>query len=164
MTAPALYNNFNITVTPEDLKRAGVDISGADKSKTGGWVGEIVDNLEAIGEAITDLKLGWAGETAEEAKAFFDTWTMAMYRLFGSKKYPKDGTLGVIGSALQYAGNNYDAAEDYIVNTFSALSTALSPTYSSGGDITAGSPSTAYLPPPAIWTTEWWQGAVSEVF
>ena len=164
MIAPAVYNEYSIVVTPEDLKAAGVAIVGNSKTEAGGLVGDIIHNLEEIVDTITELKLGWAGKTSEEAKAFFDTWGDAMKKLFGSKKHPLDGTLALVGAALQSAGNNYNAAESYVIQIFSDLSKGLSPVYTSAGDPQPGSPSTDYLPPPKYWTTEWWQGAVSEVF
>jgi hypothetical protein len=124
----------------------------------GGWIGKIGESLDKIDKALEPLKRGWVGDSATEAKAFFDEWTAAMVGLFGTKQRPQDGALVLVATALMASANNYNVAEDFMIKALGGFNQGITPTPSGGGS------HTTYIAPPGVWTTEWWQGAVSEVF
>lgn len=158
MTAPLVYNDLSVIVTSQDLATAATLIAGADPKEVGGWIKDIQDSLAKIFAAIKGLKLGWAGKTSDEAQAFFDQWDTAMNMLFGSKEHPAEGTLVQVATALLSSANNYNSSEDFIIKLFGTFNQGITPAPGAVSD------PTAYVPPPATWITEWWQGAVSEVF
>lgn len=160
MTAPMSYTGFSVVVNPTALTDAAAKISGTDPKNIGGWIGEILQSLQRIGETLTNLKVGWAGQTADEAEAFGTKWQLAAQQLFGGTGDAADGSLVRVAVAIAAAGNNYNHAEDGISQMLSQLIQGMQPGPASSDD--SGFP--AYIPPPAEETTLPWQGAVSETF
>ena len=56
--------------------------------------------IKSINGMWGDLKLGWAGQTKEEAESFFGRWDASMLALFGRD----DGTTTVLGAEPEYPG------------------------------------------------------------
>lgn len=100
----------------------------------------VADSLERINKTWTDLKLGWAGKTSDEAKEFLDRWNAVMQELFGTKDHPESGVLNVIVEGVLMAATLYGQTELLLSDFFYQF------LYSLGGD--GGSPSDT--PPPSI--------------
>lgn len=167
MTAPMIYNGFSVVVTPSDLTTAAINMLGTDPTRArlgqyggntiGGWIGDLIDCVKRIDDAVVGLKLGWAGQTADEAQAFSTRWQGAMQKLFGAPGDEIDGTLSRVAMAIGSAGKNYDQTEDGIGQMLKQLVSGMQPAAASGDD-------TAYIPPPGNPVNQPWQGAVSETF
>jgi len=151
MTAPQSYENVTINVNPTDIQTTSDQLLGGGPGGDGnGMLGHIVDNILAIQQVITDQKLGWAGQTKDEATAFFQRWQTVMTSLFGSKDTPDAGSITRVAMAIQIAANNYNSAVDGAVNTFNSIANPASGTTS--------------LSAPSSTPTWWSQTAVAEVF
>lgn len=122
------YDAARLAVTPVELVWAGNAVADC--------VAEILASLDSIMKTVKDLDLGWAGATAQEAQDFGDQWYAAMVNLFGSSGQAADGVMNMLVFALLSAGNNYNAAEDAIVQMFSGFGDLLAAGATSGGDST----------------------------
>ncbi|GAA2745992.1 hypothetical protein [Kitasatospora cinereorecta] len=78
-------------------------------------------SVSTIFATLKELELGWAGQTAEEAQEFFARLEACLDVLYG-KPGDKDGfkgsILGRVAQAMEVAGDNYLAAEDFVVDLF----------------------------------------------
>jgi hypothetical protein len=158
MTAPQSYDGISLVVDSDMLNNVSNQLIGGGVGGDGvGMLGHIMDNVLAIEQIMSDLKLGWAGQTSDEAKAFMDKWNAAMTALFGSKDMKNSGSLVRVAMALQGAAFNYANATDGVMSIFQVLADDMAPS-------TSQSDPTQTIWPPAVWTTEASQGAVSEVF
>jgi uncharacterized protein YukE len=143
---PTNYDAANLYCDPDGVKvRAdGLTASAQD----------VVDSLTNIENTLTDLQLGWAGQTADEAKDFGDRWDAVMRELFGTKEEPDTGVLNAIVDGLLSVRGNYALAEEGLVEFFKNFAGQLS----SGG----GGGSTPTSAPPSV--TDIDLTAISEVF
>ncbi len=123
MTVPADYNSVTLSMTPSEISQTSLALQFA--------VEEVASSLEVINATITDLALGWAGNTAAQAKDFVDQWLAAMTSLFGSQDGATKGVLDEVVTILATAAGDYSGAEQAVVSMFSSLSSALAP--GSGG-------------------------------
>jgi hypothetical protein len=76
----------------------------------------VADSIDRINKTWNDLKLGWMGDTADEAKAFVDRWNVVMGELFGSDEHPEKGALneivtGVLTTAWIFGQTEHTLAE-----------------------------------------------------
>lgn len=81
----------------------------------------IGSDISTIFSTLDELQLGWAGQTADEAKDFFDRLQACLTVLYGKdgdQGSEQNSMLGRVAGALDSAGNNYLAAEDAIVDLF----------------------------------------------
>jgi hypothetical protein len=86
----------------------------------------IVESLNRIVDVWKGLKLGWVGNTSDEAEAFNRAWKTAMTRLFGSESDPESGIVNQIASAVATASGNYAQTEHIVTQMFLGISAALS--------------------------------------
>jgi hypothetical protein len=108
--------------------------------------------LMAYGQGVTDsinriigiwngLKLGWIGNTADEAQAFNDAWSAAMIKLFGDEVNPQVGILNQIGESVMLASVNYAEAETTVVKMFDDMTLGLVESSATGAISGPGDPS-----------------------
>jgi hypothetical protein len=115
--APAVYAgggaNATIQVDAELLLNLSKQVLGQLEG--------ISSDISTIFTTLKGLELGWAGQTAEEAKEFYDRLDACLTVLYG-KSGDKDGfknsILGRVAQALETAGDNYLGAEDFAVDIF----------------------------------------------
>jgi uncharacterized protein YukE len=124
-TPPATYagsgSNAVISVDAELLVNFSKQVNAA--------LGIIGDDLTTIFGTLNNLQLGWAGQSATEAQDFFDrldACLTALYGKSGDTTSADNSMLGRVSNALNIAGNNYLATEDWIISKFDAVSKALS--------------------------------------
>jgi hypothetical protein len=86
---------------------------------------EIADSVNRIVKTWNDLKIGWVGNTADEAQDFNDRWAASISELFGTDAEPAAGILSRIANGITMASVNYDAVEDVVTNMFKQTSSAL---------------------------------------
>jgi len=121
MPLPNDYNFATMSVEPGPINFGSDMINDSVQS--------IVDALNAINGALSDLKLGWAGQTAAEARDFSDQWKNAMTGLFGSgsggQSGAPHGVMNQVIVALRTASGNFSNAEIAITQMFKQLSGGL---------------------------------------
>lgn len=92
-------------------------------------INDISDDVVAVVNVISNLTLGWAGDTAAEVTAFFDAWNAAVTVLVGNDDpnatVAQSGTLNILAGALTTAMNNYDQTETVLVQQFQQFAQAL---------------------------------------
>ncbi|MFG2041281.1 WXG100 family type VII secretion target [Dactylosporangium sp. NPDC048998] len=101
----------------------------------------VADSIKRIIDIWNNLKLGWVGDTADEAKAFNDAWATAMINLFGTDENPDVGILTHIADAVILASINYGEAEDSVNKMFQQMSTSMIAGRVAGGLGAHGDPS-----------------------
>jgi hypothetical protein len=117
---PSNYDNANIMirVDPNTLYAcAAVDMTQESQV--------IVDAINSIVGIWNNLRLGWAGATADQAQDFSNRWLSAVNAFFGTKDNPEDGAFPRIIDAVLTAADNYGQAEDTNVQMFRALADEL---------------------------------------
>jgi uncharacterized protein YukE len=112
---------------------------------------DVASTINNIANTLSDLQLGWAGQTAQEAEDFGNRWTQVMTELFGTHDDPSKGVLNAIVVGLLTAQYGYSTTEQALVTMFNQFRDQLA---QGGGDTTT--------PPPNI--TDPNQTAVSETF
>ncbi|MEU9407507.1 WXG100 family type VII secretion target [Streptomyces sp. NPDC048281] len=113
MSLPANYNTSSIAVDPWSLK------STADEVKTA--VKGIGDDLEAIGDRMSDLRLSWAGDSADVMDDLNNRWNDNATNLFGTKDGTKPGILNTLSGGLTGDALNYSQTESKIQQMFDAF-------------------------------------------
>jgi len=115
---PSNYNNASIQVDPNHLYHVAKDIIPI-------LLEGINENLNQISHTWEDLKLGWTGKTAEEAKRFSDRWDLVMRQLFDppgdQKPGPGEGVMSKIANAVGQVAVNFGNAEHAVVEMFQKL-------------------------------------------
>ena len=90
---------------------------------------DITNDVVAVVGVINNLTLGWAGDTAAEVTAFFDSWNAAVNVLVGNgdpnATLEQSGTLNILAGALAAAMTNYDSIETTLVKQFTQFTQAL---------------------------------------
>ncbi|TSB21407.1 hypothetical protein OG422_25365 [Streptomyces sp. NBC_01525] len=115
-----------ISVDGEALRTYGEQIGGPDGA--GGLVSDLGDEVSKIFKSLTDLQLGWAGQTQEEAGAFFQRLDACMTSLFGKggdTQSQANSVLARVAFSLTLAGNNYLSAEEAAYQEFGAFASQL---------------------------------------
>ncbi|MFE7590557.1 WXG100 family type VII secretion target [Kitasatospora sp. NPDC057512] len=131
------YDTVKLTIPLHEMAAAKTTVEASLNS--------ILDSLVTIEETLAELKLGWAGKTADQAKEIFDQWNACMRELVGTKTKDKpDGAEGVFERLMIAVGSaaaNYDHAEDFIVTKlFGPLTTAIGAPPTGTGDPSAYNP------------------------
>jgi hypothetical protein len=85
----------------------------------------VVDGINRIIMVWNSLKLGWIGNTADEAQAFNEAWSAAMIKLFGDEVNPQVGILNQIADGVTLASINYGETEATVVKMFTDMSNSL---------------------------------------
>jgi hypothetical protein len=85
---------------------------------------EIADSVNRVVQIWSDLKLGWVGNTAQEAQDFNDRWSASIGALFGGAG-STSGVLSDISDGIARASVNYGQAEDVVTNMFSHTASSL---------------------------------------
>jgi hypothetical protein len=129
------YDSSNIYIDPDGLKTKADALLGHAQN--------VVDSLTNITNTLTNLQLGWAGQTADEARDFGDRWEAVMGELFGSGDHPEDGVMNAIVDGLLVTRGDFSKAEHALEQMFTQFSNDLA----SGGGRGSGTPSSA---PPSI--------------
>jgi hypothetical protein len=92
-------------------------------------IDDIASDVADVATVINNLTLGWAGDTADEVSAFFDSWNAAVTVLVGNgdpnATPAQSGTLNILAGALTAAMTNYDQTETILVTQFSQFTQAL---------------------------------------
>jgi uncharacterized protein YukE len=146
-SAVANYDAIKLYVNPNELK--GYARSLRDDAN------DIVNNINDIQNTFGDLKLGWAGKTADEAESFNDQWNSTMKELFGTKDDPGTGVLSAILMGVTAAASGYAYTEQAISTMFRQFSAQLSG---------AGQPSDGTQPSPTQDITDTDTTAVTETW
>ncbi|MFF9478627.1 hypothetical protein [Streptomyces sp. NPDC014733] len=118
--------HLSIRVDGEALRTYGEQIGGPDGG--GGLVEDLGNEVAKIFHALTDLQVGWAGKTQEEAGAFFARLDACMTSLFGKggdTESQANSVLARVAFSLTLAGNNYLAAEEASYQEFGAFASQL---------------------------------------
>ncbi|MGW1838343.1 WXG100 family type VII secretion target [Streptomyces sp. NPDC002067] len=116
----------HIEVDGELLRTTGEQVGGLDGG--GGLVEDIGSQVSQIFKSLAELQLGWAGETQQEAEAFFRRLDACMTSLFGksgNKDSQANSVLARTAFSLTLAGNNYLSAEDAIFKEFGDFASQL---------------------------------------
>jgi hypothetical protein len=104
------YDAANLYADPDGIKGRADALLNLGK--------DVAESLENIEKTLSGLHLGWAGQTADEAKDFGDRWETVMKELFGSKDHPETGVLNAIVDGLLTARGNFANAEDALLKFF----------------------------------------------
>jgi hypothetical protein len=110
-------------VSPDDLVTHGNNIKNHNQ--------DIADSLTNIVNVLSDLHLGWAGKTSEEAKAFGHKWEAVAEELFGTKDHPENGVLNAIAAGVLTVADVFSKTEHTWADYFNGFATAL---MGGGGD------------------------------
>jgi hypothetical protein len=150
MGTPETYDSALISVSPFGLYSAAIQLNTIAT--------DIANQLNTIYTAISDLQFSWTGGSASEAQDFSNRLNAATDSLFGTKKNPDQGAFNRLAAGLMGASQNYNAAEEWVISTFNALTAAFdgqtqptapqtTPPPAPPGDPPAG-PSVELLPSP----------------
>jgi uncharacterized protein YukE len=104
-------------VAPDDLVKHGNNIKNHNQT--------VADSLTNIANTLGDLQLGWAGKTAEEAKAFGDQWNAVAEELFGTDDHPENGVLNAIAGGVLTVADLFSKTEHAIADYFDKFAQAL---------------------------------------
>jgi hypothetical protein len=111
--------NIVIKVDPQDMYRiAHLTIPH--------YGGTIADSINGIGNVWENLKLGWVGNTADEAQAFNNEWQQSIQQLFGTQDDPGMGILAKIAAGAELAAGDYDQTELGVAKMFTEFNSQLS--------------------------------------
>jgi hypothetical protein len=127
VTPPANYNGSaqSIKVDPDALyHESSVVLQGLNT--------DVNDTLNSIYTIWENLKLGWSGESSDEAKAFADEWRQMALRLFGpsdrnAEVTPDQAILPKIAGSVGLASRNFAEVESAIIAAFNGFTTPGSP-------------------------------------
>jgi hypothetical protein len=113
-------------VYPDELVTHGNNIK--DLGET------VADSLLNIIHVLSDLQLGWAGRTADEAKEFGDRWNAVAAELFGAEGKPETGVLSAIVGGLLTVADLFSKTEHALVDYFDKFAQALGGGGAGGGE------------------------------
>ncbi|MCB5906947.1 hypothetical protein [Streptomyces pinistramenti] len=119
-------NNATIEVDAQLLRVFGAQIGGPDGA--GGLIENLSTQVGTIFHVLGDLKLGWAGQTQQEAEDFFTRLDACMTSIFGkadNEASQGNSVLARVAVGLTAAGNNYLTAEDTVVKEFTDFATQI---------------------------------------
>lgn len=85
----------------------------------------IIDSLLSIENTLDQLSLGWAGQTADEARDFGHRWQAISWELFGTEQAPERGVLAVIASGVGTVGDLFARTERSLVDFFDTFGQGL---------------------------------------
>jgi hypothetical protein len=96
----------------------------------------IADSIDRINNIWSELKLGWMGNTADEAKDYIDRWNAVMDELFGSEKHPEKGVLNAIVEGVLTTAANFAVMEHSLFEFFTKFQQGLAGGSGSSDDST----------------------------
>jgi hypothetical protein len=111
-------------VYPAEIKNDGNTLESLAKT--------VAQSLTNISNTLNDLKLGWAGKTAEEAQEFGDRWLRVATELFGTDDHPEYGVLNVIVNGVLDVGDMFAQIEGGIMGYFDDFKKSLDASGSGG--------------------------------
>lgn len=106
----------------------------------------LIGALEAIGVALKDLEISWAGEAKDEAQRLLDQWSTVSESIFGSKQHPQNGVLSRLIGGLESAAYTYNHTETIVQTSWNKLYSELN-TIVSGGQPSGGGGDGQQSPP-----------------
>lgn len=101
-------------VYPDDLVTHGHEIKHHNQT--------VADSLANIVHVLSDLHLGWAGKTSQEAKDFGDKWQAVAEELFGTKDDPEKGVLNTIAGRVLAVADLFSKTEHALADFFNKFS------------------------------------------
>jgi len=111
------YDSATVRVDPQTVDDCAIVLQSAAQ--------EMVNLLEDINTTLSNLALGWAGQTADEAQEMNNAWTTVMTDLFGSSDQSHgtpdaaaEGVIGVMLSGLTMVAAGFSQAEMGLVKMF----------------------------------------------
>lgn len=112
------YDISSIQINPHEV--------AARADKLIGLTTDVAALIKKIADTIFDLKLGWVGKTADEAKQFSDKWTAVMKELFGTDDKndtnPSDaGVLNIMSNGLKAVAQGFDEVEAELAKSFAQM-------------------------------------------
>ncbi|MFJ4438034.1 WXG100 family type VII secretion target [Streptomyces sp. NPDC088923] len=117
MADPADYDFATVSVDPQGIEEISRRLLGLADN--------VADAVENIADASFQLQLGWAGTSAEEAKAFGGRWDAVMTEMFGSKKNPGQGVLNVMAGVVDMVAVTFSNTEVKLEQAFHDFTAAL---------------------------------------
>jgi len=115
-----------------DYARINVDPQGLAQhaDKLSSLATDVANMTLQMENATFQLKLGWAGDTADDAQKFSDRWVAVMKDMFGTDDKndtnPSDsGVLNVMAGGLHAVAEGFGMVENAIAGSFSQLSDSL---------------------------------------
>jgi WXG100 family type VII secretion target len=107
----------NIHVEPDTLKTIADTLTQHAQ--------DVASSIGNITNTLTDLQLGWAGQSAQEAEDFDNRWVQVMTELFGTKNDPSKGVLNAIVDGLLTARAGFSTTEQALKGMFHNFTDAL---------------------------------------
>ncbi len=86
----------------------------------------IAERVTAIHTVWRDLKVGWVGDTSDEADAFNNEWNDALKKMFGTEADPESGVLNQAVAGTGMAALNYGVTEATVTMMFQEFTAQLS--------------------------------------
>jgi uncharacterized protein YukE len=111
MSNHADYDTASLFVEPDQLKTIADNLT-ANAS-------DVATSTLNITNTLSDLQLGWAGQSAQEANDIANRWDAVMNELFGTEDDPSTGVLNAIVDGLMTARDGFSKTEDALAKLFS---------------------------------------------
>jgi uncharacterized protein YukE len=118
------YDHSTLNIDPPAM------VKSAEQMNT--IVGRVADTLKSMGDTVFGLKLGWAGQSSQEAEQFLNQWNSTMHKMFGTQDDPESGVLTAMAGGVQAAERGYSATELDIARSFMNFMAAMQQPGSSG--------------------------------
>ncbi|GAB2964967.1 hypothetical protein GCM10027280_62250 [Micromonospora polyrhachis] len=132
--APAVYHDATVQIFMDPGKVH--DIAHGDLLH---YLGMIKDSWKKIADTLEDLKLGWAGESAEAAQAFSERLINVQADVFGVSEEEGDrakaGILDLLRYGAVHAAANFGAAEGNATEYLNKFAAALEEKVEEGEDV-----------------------------
>lgn len=111
MSNNADYDTVSLSVEPDKLKTIADNLTADAK--------DVSASVLNIANTLSDLQLGWNGQSAQEADDFSKQWEAVMTELFGTDNDPSKGVLNAIVDGLLTARGGFSKTEQALVQMFS---------------------------------------------
>jgi len=120
------YDSVNLVISPQYLQSTYTSVKAL--------VEEVASQLKDINNTLSDLQLSWGGQSSTEMQEISKQWQEAANNLFGTAKNPNQGAMNRLVEGLGAASQNYDGAENWVMDNFGQL--AMNLLNSTGGTST----------------------------
>ena len=127
MAVPQNYDDASLVVKVDPVRM--FEVAKVDATMRGQ---AITDSIVRVQNIWKGLKLGWVGQTSDQADQFNSRWNVVMSELFGAQ----GGDVGILNQIMGCvigASCNYGDAESTVIQMFQNISTSLSPGPSNPG-------------------------------
>jgi uncharacterized protein YukE len=114
---PVNYDVANINAEPVDMQAVARELDEMQKS--------IAEDLKAIQNRLSSLRLSWSGESAKEREELTDSWIIVMLELYGAPHAAKQGVLPALTGGVLNAAKNLSSAELGVAKAFRGFYHAL---------------------------------------